>query len=78
MKESLEAHRRRMMKKGMKRVEVCARQTDAELIRHVARTLATDDAAAERLRTAIHSSVPPRCTLTFKEWMESLPNPDEQ
>ena len=58
MKESLQIHRRRMTENGIRRVEVCVRQADAELIRRVARMLATDDRASERLRTTILASVP--------------------
>ncbi len=77
MKESLQIHRRRMTENGIRRVEVCVRQADAELIRRVARMLATDDRASERLRTTILASVPQKTTLSFKEWMATPSGPDE-
>jgi hypothetical protein len=77
MKESLQVHRRRMAENGMRRVEVCVRQTDAELIRRVARTLAADDRASQRLRASIQASVPNRTSLSFKEWMATPSGPDD-
>lgn len=77
MKTSLQAHRRRMRENGMKRVEVCVHQEDADLIRRVAQALAADDRVAERVRSAIRASVPTKSPLSFKEWMEAASEPDE-
>ncbi len=71
MKDSLQTHRRRMTDNGIRRVEVCVREQDAELIRRVARALAPDDRASERLRAIIQSSMPKKPTLSFKEWLET-------
>ena len=77
MNEPLQNQRRRPAENGIKRVEVCVRQSDADLIRRVARALAAADAKADRLRSAIEKSVPKKSTLTFKEWLATPSSSDE-
>ena len=69
MREALQTHRRKLADNGIKRVEVCVKEADADLIRRVARVLATNDRKADRLRDAIEGSVPRKSTLSFKEWL---------
>jgi hypothetical protein len=71
MSEALQQHRRRMSERGMKRVEVCVREPDADMIRRVAKALATDEKAADGLRAAIASILPNKSALSFKEWLMS-------
>ncbi|WP_157505513.1 hypothetical protein [Geminicoccus roseus] len=77
MKEALQVHRRRLAENGMRRVEVCVREADAELIRRIARSLAAGDRSAHRLRETIQSSVPQKTKLTFKEWLATPSGPEE-
>lgn len=55
----------------MKRVELSVPESDAQLLRRVAKALIRDDAAAEELRTVIDEAVPEKNRVTFKEWLES-------
>jgi hypothetical protein len=71
MSEALQQHRRRMSERGMKRVEVCVREPDADMIRRVAKALVSDEKAAEGLRSAIDSILPHKTSLSFKEWLMS-------
>lgn len=48
--KALKNHRRRLKQKGFRRVEVEARDTDASIIRQLARTLRTDGDKAREAR----------------------------
>lgn len=74
MSQALQEHRRRLSERGMKRVEVCVRETDVSLIRRVAKALINDDKTAKGLRSAIDNVVPNRTPLTFKEWLLASPS----
>ncbi len=51
---ALNAHRRRIAERGLGRFEVRGREADKDLIRDIARRLAADDAAAQRLRADLN------------------------
>ena len=71
MNGSLRAHRQRLIEAGLRRLEVHARPTDAQLIRHLARSLARDDREGVRLRRALEAQVPGGKGPSFKEWLAS-------
>jgi hypothetical protein len=71
MSEALQQHRKRMSQRGMKRVEVCVREPDADMIRRVAKALVSDEKAAEGLRAAIDTILPTKTSISFKEWLMS-------
>ncbi|MCU0881401.1 MAG: hypothetical protein MUF14_01905 [Hyphomonadaceae bacterium] len=54
---ALAAYRDRLAKKGLKRFEVLARDSDRTLIKALARKLALDDAEAEATRSVLTSSI---------------------
>jgi phosphohistidine phosphatase SixA len=55
-------HRRRLKKRGLKRVEIHAAESDAALIRQLARILRDDSARAELVRTRLNDLVSERPT----------------
>lgn len=63
-RRAVEAHRRRLAGRGLERFEVRALESDKELIRGIARRLATNDQEAGALRTDLARRVgagePPR------------------
>jgi phosphohistidine phosphatase SixA len=69
MTQALREHRRRLMERGMRRVELSATQTDVDLLRRVAKTLVQDDERAEQLRQVLAQVIPDKPRLTFKEWL---------
>ena len=77
MSQALQEHRRRLTERGMKRVEVCVRQSDVDLIRKVAKALVTGQKDAEELRDAIETVVPPANSISFKEWLASTSDEDD-
>lgn len=76
MSQALQEHRRRLLERGLKRVEVCVREPDVDIIRRVAKALMNDDKAAKSLRAAIDTIVPNRTPISFKEWLMSAPSSD--
>ncbi len=78
MSGSLRAHRQRLIEAGLRRLEVHARPADAQLIRHLARSLARDDREGARLRKALEALVPDRKGPSFKEWQASADDSDEE
>ncbi|WP_157505669.1 hypothetical protein [Geminicoccus roseus] len=71
MSQSVQEHRRRLAARGFKRVELALPESDAELVRAIAKVLVRDDDVAEDLRAVIQRSVPDERRVTFKEWLES-------
>jgi hypothetical protein len=69
MNKSVQAHRERLAAGGLKRLEICVRQADVNLIRRLARALTADNHASVQLRAAINQAVPQSNKLTFKEWL---------
>jgi hypothetical protein len=69
MTQALREHRRRLIEKGLRRVELAASQADVDLLRRVARALVKDDEKAEELRRALDGVVPDKPRLTFKDWL---------
>lgn len=63
-RRAIDAHRRRLAERGFGRFEVRGLEADKELIRGIARRLATNDDEASALRTdlaqRVSSSEPPR------------------
>jgi hypothetical protein len=78
MNQALQDHRRRLVERGFRRIEVALPAADAGLIRRVARALKSGDDQAERLRLAIERAVPARSKSTYKEWLAALPDDEEQ
>ena len=74
MSRAVQEHRRRLTERGHKRVEVSVLASDADLLRHVAKALSTDDDDAQRLRMAIQGAVPTGTPVKFKDWLASLPD----
>jgi acetolactate synthase small subunit len=68
MSQALQEYRRRIAQRGIKRVEVSAQASDADLIRRMAKVLDKDDEAAERLRAALQRLVP-RTSVKFEDWL---------
>jgi len=66
---TLQEHRRRLVERGLKRLEVSAWATDAGLIRRLAKALSKNDLVSERLRVAILDVVPDTQTINFKNWL---------
>ena len=69
MKPALQEHRRRLSDRGLKRVEVSVPAADAELLRRIAKALAQDDQASERLRQTVEKYVSGEPSLKFKDWI---------
>jgi hypothetical protein len=67
MSQSVQEYRRRMARQGLKRVEVAASASDAELLRGVAKALDKDDVVSERLRATMQGIVGP--AVKFKDWI---------
>lgn len=62
-RHAVQRYRERLAQRGMARFEVLGRQADRDLIRSLARRLAENDAAAQRLRTTVSQEIagePPR------------------
>ena len=57
----------------MKRVEVCARETDVDLIRKVARALVDDERSSGQLRSTIDDFIASQMRPSFKKWLETQP-----
>lgn len=77
MSEALQQHRRRLSERGMRRVEVCVREPDVDVIRRVAKALSADDKVAKGLRQAIDGILPNRRPITFKEWLLTASSPSD-
>ena len=77
MTNSVQDFRCRQANRGRRRVEVAVPACDADLIRQVAKALASDDAVVQRLREALQDQVLPKAPIKFQDWLAS-PTQDEQ
>src|SRR5262245_52320845 len=68
------AHRTRLQKRGLRRVEVTVRSEDVELLRDVAAALRADGELARWMRNALRDAGKQPAEPTMAEDLSSLPN----
>ena len=73
-KKALRAHRTRLRKRGLRRVEVTVRAQDVGLLRDVADALREDGKRAQRMRTLLRDAASEPAGPTIAEVMTSLPD----
>lgn len=71
-RKALAAHRRRLKRRGVARVEIRVQKRDAALLRQVAKAL-SDPARAPRIRAALRQDLRSGERLSFKEFLASAP-----
>ena len=73
-KKALKAHRTRLEKRGLRRVEVTVRSQDIGLLRDVVAALREDGERARRMRTALRDAAKQTAERTVAEVMSSGTN----
>ena len=74
MSPNIQEYRRKLTKRGFKRVEVSVPSEDASLIRRMAKALTKGGPSADAVRHAIDEKVAVSTHVHFEEWLAALPD----